>query len=236
MKKPSKPNPAVVAGRTFKEILLHPITYAPAAAVAVANAIIPIAWWANLPLVITSIIGEVIFWKGNWTPIYEKHEAEIQGAHSKRFNEEILQSVWRNKGPVRDLVEEMVQLKQQAEAAILADNRINTKEREILDILEETLLQTAEAAQEEGTDNQLVGGSTGAWKTAVTQEMQEALATIRELVENLDSVLQPLNPTPEEKKMALQSGLAQSTQALRNRMEESRQVKRLIEEAKRPRA
>lgn len=221
MKHPAKPNPAIIAGKTFKEIFLHPITYTPTAAIAVANALVPIAWWANLPLIVVAVAGEILFWRRNWTPIYERHEAEEEAAHAKVFNQEILNSIARIRGPVWDLVEGMVRLKEQAEACMLADKRINTKEREILDILEDTLIQTAESAAENST---------------VTQEMKEAADAIKELVAELDSVLQPLNPTPEEKKVALQSGLAQSTQALRNRMEESRQVKKLIEDAQKPRA
>lgn len=74
----SKPTPTTLAGKTFKEIFTHPISAVPIAGITVANAAMPLPLWANATLLGSAIIGEILYWRSQWTTLYEKHECEAE--------------------------------------------------------------------------------------------------------------------------------------------------------------
>lgn len=225
-KTPYPPNPTIIAGKTLKEILWHPIAYVPFAGLAVANAALPIPAWANIPLVLGAIVGEFAFWRKNWASIYEKYECQLEKAYREHFNETLVKTsipYTESSRTTINALKEAVALKADIEEKIFSDGHLNPKEKEILILLEETLLRMMETA----TDSK---------EKSLPAEIKDALDTLTELSTNFDEVVRPLNPSTEEREIQKKSGLAQSTQALKNRMEESKQVRRLIQEVKKEKA
>ena len=217
-----QPSPTSIAGRAFAEILRNPIFYVPCGGLVVANTMLAVPLWANIPLLFLSLGGEIAFWRKNWSSIYERHECDMEKTYRHHLNN-LAKSKISPELPrdVAKILQHCLLLKENIETKVFSDGRINAKKREILALIEETTIRIVAAAAD---------------YKAPSLDINDALATLTELSENFDAVVRPLNPATEKLAIQTKSVLAQSTQALKNRMEESKQVRRLIEEVKKDRA
>lgn len=215
-----KPTASSVASKALWEIMTHPIAYAPFAGIVGVNVFFPLPWWVNAPATLTAAALEFAWWKRNWKFLFEKHEAALEIKYRKAFNALGRSMVPDTNRVTRDALEAIIEVKAEIEGKIFEDNRLNAKERELLELLEETTIQAFETARNAATDT-------------VPPEIAEALETLRELSRNFGTVLRPLTPTESEKAAQTRETLAQTTQTLRHRMEESAQVRRIVEETTR---
>lgn len=221
------PKPIRIAWLNLIGILTHPITFLPVTGMVIIIGAHDIytgqhmPTWAIIALLLSYTSGEIAFWCKYWNEIYGKIECSLEIVYRTTFNENLSKTAtpYGKVGKeTTNLLKEAIVLKEGIEAKIFVGNRLTPKEKEILSLLEETVTRI---------------GETNKSPTKETpKEIKEALTTLTELSENLDSVLRPLHPTSEEKNMGARTKLNQSIHGIRNHMDESKQVRRLIQEVK----
>jgi hypothetical protein len=217
MNLPEKPSPAAIAAKTLADIAWNPIVYLPYAGAAMVNAFLSLPLWVPLGAAATITVGQIWWWKQNWAHIFEKHEAEMEKEYRARWNKSLREQI-SIKGKNWLVLLDILGTKAKIEEHIFSDKRISQKERELLDLIETTTLQaaeTTEAGRESGT---------------ASKELFDTRKALQELSENLGFVLKPLSPTETEKVAQTQSGLAESTRALRRQMEDAKGVRELVED------
>ena len=219
-----KPTAFLIAGKTLKEIIWNPYVYVPYAIVAVANAMMPIHPWMNFPAVIAITAGHIWYWRRNWNFLYQKHEfdeevnyrksqnAELKNRFANQTNEKIPPS--HRAGMVAAL-----QTKAEIELQIFEDGNITFREHELLETIEQTI-------------NQMIEVLETATEKEPPPEFSAALDILLEINKNFQHVTRPVFPTDEENHTNVKTELAESTKALKSRIEEATRIRSIAIETR----
>jgi hypothetical protein len=220
----TKPTASIVAGKTLKEIIWSPFVYAPYAAVAIANALMPVPAWMNIPALVAITAGHVWYWKRNWNFLYQKHEISSEVTYRNEQYSELanrLSSTAPTLINARYLgaIASAATAKAEIEQKIFSDGNITQRERELLETIELTITQMVQILDTAKSQNP-------------PEEFIDALETLLELNKNFQRFTRPVFPTDEEHHTNIKSGLAESTKALKARMDEANRIRSIATETR----
>ena len=218
-----KPTASLIAGKTLKEIIWNPSVYAPYALVAVGNAMMPVSPWLNIPALLAVTAGNIWYWRRNWNCLYQKHEFEEEANYRKTQNAELKQRLGGDAGqeiPPRHVADMLaaLQAKIEIEQKILEDGNITLREHELLETIEQTVNQMI----------QVIENATA----SPPAEFSDALNILVEINKNFQHITRPVFPTTEETQTNVRRELAESTKALKNRMEEANRIRAIATETR----
>lgn len=218
-----KPTASLIAGKTLKEIIWNPFVYAPYALVAVGNAMMPVSPWLNIPALLAVTAGHIWYWRRNWNSLYQKHEFEEEANYRKIQNAELRQRFSSGApGIPPNQVAGMLaalQAKIEIEQKILEDGNITLREHELLETLEQTVGQMIQVFENSTT-------------APLPAEFDDALHILTEINKNFQHITRPVFPTTEETQTTVRRELAESTKALKNRMEEANRIRSIATETR----
>ena len=220
----SKPSAATVASKTLAEIVWNPFVYMPYTAVALGNAVVPVPFWMNIPAVLGITAGHIWYWKRNWNFLYRKHELAEEVKYRRAQNLEIREPLGGDllskvRASYLFAIGDALKAKEEIEAKVFSDGLVSSRERDILETVEMTVRQMIQVMNktEEGPP---------------PAEFEDALATLLELNKDFQNIARPVFISEEENQSSLKNGLAESTQALKNRMEEANRIRAIATETR----
>lgn len=219
-----KPTASLIAGKTLKEIIWNPFVYAPYALVAVGNAMMPVSQWLNISALLAVTAGHIWYWRRNWNFLYQKHEFEEEAKYRKIQNAELKQKFnteARKDMPSNHMAGMLaaLQAKIEIEQKILEDGNITLREYELLETIEQTVSQMILVIE---------NATTG----PPPSEFSDALNILIEINKNFQHITRPVFPTTEETQTTVRRELAESTKALKNRMEEANRIRSIATETR----
>lgn len=217
-----KPTASLIAGKTLKEIIWNPFVYAPYTLVAVGNAMMPVSPWLNISALLAVTVGHIWYWRRNWNLLYQKHEFEEEANYRKIQNAELKQRFsTREEIPSSHMAGMLgaLQAKIEIEQKILEDGNITLREHELLETIEETVSQMIQVIE---------NATTG----PPPAEFNDALNILIEINKNFQHITRPVFPTTEETQTTVRRELAESTKALKNRMEEANRIRSIATETR----
>jgi hypothetical protein len=219
-----KPTASLIAGKTLKEIIWNPYVYVPYAVLAVTNAIMPIHPWMNIPAAIAITAGHIWYWRRNWDFLYQKHEFNEEVSYRKSQNAELkkrFDSQTSDKIPPshRAGMVAALQAKAEIELQIFEDGNITFREHELLETIEQTIHQMIEVLET-------------ATSKEPPAEFSAALDILMEIRKNFQHVTRPVFPTTEENHTNVKTELAESTKALKNRIDEATRIRSIAIETR----
>lgn len=218
-----KPTASLIAGKTLKEIIWNPFVYAPYALVAVGNAMMPVSPWLNIPALLAITVGHIWYWRRNWNSLYQKHEFEEEADYRKVQNAELKQRFGQTGEniPPSHMAGMLaaLQAKIEIEQKILEDGNITLREHELLETIEQTV-------------NQMIQVMENATTEGPPDEFSDALNILIEINKNFQHITRPVFPTTEETQTTVRRELAESTKALKNRMEEANRIRSIATETR----
>lgn len=220
----NKPTASLIAGKTLKEIIWSPFVYAPYTAVAIGNALMPVPAWMNIPAILAITAGHVWYWKRNWNFLYQKHEISAEITYRQEQNSELKQRLANKPSTLTNTayltaIDTALAAKAEIEQKIFSDQNITQRERELLETIELTITQMVQILEI-------------AKSHQPPEEFTDALATLLELNKEFQRFTRPVFPTDEEHHTNIKSGLAESTAALKARMDEANRIRSIVTETR----